>query len=100
MDQPFVSRTFAMGAHEVVCRFQRPIRGDEDCRCDYQIVFPARKRAFRAFGIDEVQALLLAMQMAHAYLLVSDEYKNQGLTWLGMRDLGLPLAGGLTTPPT
>jgi hypothetical protein len=97
MDQPFVSRTFAMGEKEVVCKFQQPVRGDDDYRCDYQIAFPSRDRAFHGFGIDEVQALLHAMQNAHADILMSDEYQNQGLMWLGMRELGLPLAGGLST---
>ncbi|MER9404006.1 hypothetical protein NKI36_08070 [Mesorhizobium caraganae] len=97
MDQPFVSRTFAVGEQEVVCKFQRPVPGDHDYRCDYQIAFPSRTRAFHGFGIDEVQALLAAMQNAHAYILTSDEYQNQGLMWLGMRELGLPLAGGLST---
>ncbi|TGQ38668.1 hypothetical protein [Mesorhizobium sp. M00.F.Ca.ET.216.01.1.1] len=97
MDQPFVSRTFVVGEQEVVCQFQRPVPRDHDYRCDCQIAFPSRKRAFHGFGIDEVQALLHAMQNAHADILVSDEYQNQGLMWLDMRELGLPLAGGLST---
>ena len=86
-----------MGEQEIPCIFHRPVREDDDLyRCNYEIAFPSWRRAFRAHGVDEVQALLHAMGMAHADILASDEYQNQGLMWLGTRDLGLPLAGGLS----
>jgi hypothetical protein len=92
--EPVASRTFDLRGVEVTCTFGKPQPEGSDYFCEYEIVFPGRNRLFRAFGIDEVQALLHAMQMAHADLLASNEYQVAGLTWLDMRDLGLPLAGG------
>jgi len=80
---------------EVMVRFYRPVADEADFRCDYEIIWPHRKRAFYAIGIDEMQALILAIQMAHTDLLASPEAKRGELTWLGSRDLGLPLASSV-----
>lgn len=50
-----------------------------------------RQCTFHGFGVDSVQALTIAMQIAHAELLTSAEGKSGALSWLGEADLGLPL---------
>jgi hypothetical protein len=47
-----------------------------------------------AFGIDAVQALILAMQMIHIELQARQRLTEQTLQWLEQGDLGfLPLPG-------
>ncbi|WP_425280303.1 DUF6968 family protein [Methyloferula stellata] len=53
-------------------------------------MWPDRIRTFQAIGIDEVQALILALKMVHAELLYSQEGRLDELRWLGSKDLGLP----------
>jgi hypothetical protein len=91
MTESFIRRRFEFGeASEVEVQFYKPAQRDVDYRCDYEIIWPDRKRAFSAFGIDEVQALILALNMVHAELLSSPEGKRGELRWLGSEDLGLP----------
>ena len=92
MESVFIERQFELGGEaRVVVRFLRPEPDRGDYRCDYKIIWPDWERSFHAFGIDAVQALLLAMQMAHVDLLLSPESKAGKLRWLEQRDLGLPL---------
>lgn len=72
--------------------FYAPRPDGDDWRCDYRIEWPGRIRSSYAFGVDSVQALLLAMQMARADLTNAEEVKGRRLTWLGQSDLGLPKA--------
>ena len=96
MDSIFAERRLELSdGGEVIVRFFRPEPRDVDYCCDYQIIWPDRDRRFHGYGIDAVQALILAMQNAHADLLSSPEGKGGRLLWLRERDLGLPLAGGL-----
>ena len=97
MDETFIERRFEIGGKAVVLRFMRPERDGDDCyRCHYRITWPDRERNFFGFGVDEVQALYVAMHNAHADLLASPEGRAGLLTWLGQQDLGLPLAGSVT----
>ncbi|WP_146055883.1 DUF6968 family protein [Bosea psychrotolerans] len=91
----FVKREFQIGSAQVSCSFGKPTPDGDVFRCDYTIEFPLRTRAFRAIGVDEIQSLLLAMQMAHTDLLASPENQATGVSWLGMTDLGLPLPPGI-----
>jgi hypothetical protein len=95
MEPAFIERRLELrGKQDVLVRFLRPVRDDENCyRCDYKIIWPDRERTFHGFGIDDVQALMLAMQNAHADLLSSPESKAGLLLWLGERNLGLPMVG-------
>lgn len=90
-DEPFVSRAFRVGSKEIQCSFWRPRPDQDDFVCEYKITFADKDRLHRAYGVDEIQALMLAMQKAHMDLLRSDDYQQRGLSWLGRRDLGLPL---------
>lgn len=95
MDSVFVERRLELrDGGDVIVRFFRPLPRDVDFCCDYQISWPDRERRFHGYGIDSVQALWAAMCNAHAQLLSSPESKAGRLLWLGVRDLGLPLAGG------
>jgi hypothetical protein len=96
VEPAFIERRLELeGTEGVLVRFLKPVQDDQDYRSDYQIIWPDRQRIFHGFGIDEVQALLAAMQNAHADLLSTTESKAGRLTWLSERDLGLPLAGSL-----
>jgi hypothetical protein len=93
MDAVFVERQFELaGEARVIVRFFRPELDDDAYRCDYKIIWPDRERTFNGVGVDGVQALILAMKMAHADLLSSPEAKAGHLSWLGEGDLGLPSA--------
>jgi hypothetical protein len=80
-----------LGRKQVLCSFDKPVPEGNDFRCDYRIVFPTREQRAHAFGVDEVQALILAMQRAHMHLLTAPERQSEKLLWLDMEDLGLPL---------
>jgi hypothetical protein len=96
MEQAFVSRVFTTGEIEIGCLFFKPVPEAGDFRCDYRIEYPDDVESSYAIGVDEVQALILAMQKAHVDLLVSDYFQNDALNWIGMRDLGLPLPPSVT----
>jgi hypothetical protein len=96
MDSIFAERQLELSdGSAVIVRFFRPEPREVDHCCDYQISWPDRERRFHIYGIDAVQALILAMQAAHADLLSSPEGKSGLLLWLGERDLGLPLPAAL-----
>jgi uncharacterized protein DUF6968 len=94
MASVFIERQFELGEARVVLRLFVPEPSDKDYGCEYSIVWPDREQRRRIFGIDAVQALLLAMQMAHVDLLLSPESKAGQLTWLEERDFGLPFSPG------
>lgn len=96
--QQFIERNFELTkGGQVTIRFFRPEPREVDYCCEYAIIWPDRERRFHGYGIDEVQALLLAMQNAHMDLLASPEGKAGELTWLGMRNLDLPLPKTMAT---
>jgi uncharacterized protein DUF6968 len=89
----FIERQLQLrGGGEVTVRFSQPRQDGDDYRCEYQIDWPDRQRRFYGCGVDSVQALIGAMQNAHADLLSSAESRSGALSWLGQRELGLPLA--------
>jgi hypothetical protein len=97
LSKDFISRRFELSdAAEVTVCFQRPVPDEHDFRCSYEIVWPDRLQASKAFGVDPVQALLLAMQKVHIQLLTSSESRAGRLRYLGERDLGLPLPSSVS----
>lgn len=97
MDDIVAQRRFELrGSLEVVIRFSRPVPDGNDFRCRYEIVWPDRTHVSNGFGVDEMQALILAIEKAHVELLASPEGRRGELTWLGMRDLHLPLMSSVT----
>jgi hypothetical protein len=81
----------------VVVRIGRPIRSPDpelDWLCPLQIIGLQDEMVRAAFGIDAVQALILAMQMIHIELQARQRLTGQTLQWLEQSDLGfLPLPG-------
>lgn len=65
----------------------RPTLNDRDYRCDYEI----DGKPGYAYGVDEVQALFLALQSIGSRLYGSAYFKAGKLNWLGMRNLGFPV---------
>ncbi|MFK0688258.1 DUF6968 family protein [Mesorhizobium sp. IMUNJ 23033] len=92
----FVQRTFLVDGREVTCRFSQPEAEEgRDFQCRYEIGWAEGPRSRKACGIDEVQALLLAMQMAHADLLSARESNGRQVSWLDQQSLGLPVANSI-----
>jgi hypothetical protein len=72
----------------------RPLPGGRDYICVYQYTGLGNDDRTRfAGGVDSMQAILLAMQMALVELVCSAAYRSGTLTWEGSFDLarGLPL---------
>jgi hypothetical protein len=65
----FASRVVEVDGQTVTCRFFRPEPDGRDFVCRQEVDWPEGMRSRRVYGVDEVQALLLAMQSAHADLL-------------------------------
>jgi hypothetical protein len=68
----------------------RPTPDGNDFRCNYTI----DGKPGRAYGVDEMQALFLALQSIGSRLYTSAYFKAGKLTWLEMRDLGFPVPPG------
>jgi hypothetical protein len=89
---PFVKRTVNVDGQDVGVRFFQPKPDDGSFFCSYEIDWPEGTRSKRAGGVDEVQALLLAMQKAHTDLLSARENHGRKVSWLNDRSLGFPIA--------
>ena len=90
-DRTFVARTFEVGGKQILCRFLRPVLDEGDYRCDIEIDWPEPGTSKHAYGVDEVQALLLAMQRVHLDLLAARENRGTDVAWFGDLSLGLPI---------
>ena len=92
---PFVERKFDLNGGVLAVRFHAPIKmPDGEFRCCWSIAWPEQEVCRYACGEDGVQALLLAMRVAHSELVESDAYKAGHLTLWGQTDLGLPPTWG------
>jgi hypothetical protein len=85
-------------ASSVVVRIGRPHPDSVDYRCDYEIEGLSKLRALRIKGVDEVQALWLALVGVGVELRSSDEGKDGRLTLHGEPELSFPSAEQLTAP--
>jgi hypothetical protein len=63
---------------EVPIAIHLPVEDDRSWRCDYEIAWPRKPRIFRAYGVDGVQALQLAM-LAIGTELWANPYHHAGL---------------------
>jgi hypothetical protein len=86
----FVERTFTVDGHEVSCRFFRPEPDGLSFRCRFEIHWPEGVRTKSTGGVDEVQALLLAMNIAHVDLLSARENNGRAVLFHDQRELDLP----------
>ncbi|MBN9454942.1 MAG: hypothetical protein J0I42_23625 [Bosea sp.] len=89
--EPFVKRLFVVDGHEVECRFAQPEMDGADSVCRFEIDWPEGPKSVVIYGVDGVQALSLAMQTAHVYLLAARDRHGRVVTWLDGADLGLPV---------
>jgi hypothetical protein len=88
----FAERIYEMDGLEVPCRFFLPVSDGNDFRCRYSIEAGPATRSRDVWGVDAVQALVLAMTAAHADLLMWREQERKTVCWLGGEELGLPVA--------
>ena len=88
-------RVFRIDGHEAECRFYRPEEDSGSFFCRIEIEWPEGTKTKRAGGVDEVQALLLGMMLAHTDLLAARNMDGRAVEWLDERSLGLPLTPNL-----
>jgi len=70
---------------------------EDECRwaCPYLIEGLYNDKLRNSYGVDSCQALMMSLQMASVQLYASEPYQEGHLTWLGSRDLGLPMVAGI-----
>ncbi|PSJ36506.1 hypothetical protein C7I55_25890 [Sphingomonas deserti] len=90
-----IRRTFNVDGQKVGCKFFRPEAEGQSYFCRYEIEWPEGTSSCRVGGVDEVQALLLAMQTAHTDLLVAREHDGRQVLFDNRQSLGLPVANAL-----
>jgi hypothetical protein len=95
MSVPFIVREFEVDGKSVECRFFQPEEYKVDYVCRYEIDWPNNVVTSQSYGVDQVQALLLAMQKAHVELLLARSKKGLRVEWLEEENLGLPIASGI-----
>ncbi|QEX16474.1 hypothetical protein FRZ44_17680 [Hypericibacter terrae] len=88
--QPRLSESRAPVVIQVGCPEKRP--NGHDYYCAYRVLGLGNDRVRSASGVDQMQALLLALRKMGAELYSCGEYKTGKLYWLemGNKDLGLP----------
>jgi hypothetical protein len=94
MTTPFIVREFVVDGKTVVCRFFQPERAEVDYKCRYEIGWRNKLVSRETFGIDQVQALLLAMRCVHADLLSARAKKGAKVEFLETENLSLPIFSG------
>ena len=86
----------------VVVRIGKPVRNPDpegDWVCPIEIIGLGDDTVRAAFGVDAVQALMLALQMIHIDLQAGQRRTGRTLQWLEQSDLGFlppPPHGGPT----
>ena len=60
-------------------------------RCPYQIVGIGLEKIKEGPGIDSIDAMLMSLQIAEAYLKSYGQTEGKTITWLGEDDLGLSI---------
>ena len=92
-ERHFEARDEAGGEHDIVLRIGTAVqdpRPEGDWYCPYQITGVPNNGVSMAFGIDFLQAFLLALEKARAELTFSQRVNGLRLTWLEQDDWGLP----------
>jgi hypothetical protein len=85
------------GEKDIPIKIYLPIQQNDDSwQCEYEIGWPAEVRKSKAFGIDSIQALSLAMQKIGSEIYTSDAHRSGKLMWLKRKDgYGFPLPSGI-----
>ncbi|MBA2710348.1 MAG: hypothetical protein H0U57_07145 [Tatlockia sp.] len=87
----FVSRVLNLNdinTNSVTIRIGKPqnFPDGQDYYCPFQIIGIGDGKVTWAGGIDEIQALLLALEQIGAFLRNSAEYQQGNLSWIGSKD--------------
>jgi hypothetical protein len=95
--QVFITRTLKLShtlSTDVTITIGKPQKfpDGQDYYCPFQIMGLGDEKVNRVGGIDEVQALLLALEDVGTRLSETEEYKQGHLTWIGSDEgnLGFP----------
>ena len=86
-------RVFDCGENNVMLEIGMPYqmdKGQPDCWCPYRISGMGPSAVKRIGGVDAVQALYLALQMAATDLYAASAEQSDKITWVGRQNLGLP----------
>lgn len=86
-------RTFECGENNLMLEIGMPYpmdKGQPDCWCPYRIAGLGAGKVKRIGGVDSIQALYGALQMAATDLYVASDTQEDKITWLNQRNLGLP----------
>jgi Domain of unknown function (DUF6968) len=83
---PIATRTLAVESEgrqvALEIRLFKPEPDDEASSCRYEIDWPSGTKSKRAVGVDDIQAILLALQLIGSELYTSEYHKNGQLVWL------------------
>src|SRR3954468_12682017 len=88
--EPFVERRFVADGSELLCRFFRPVSDGQDFRCRYEITWPDGTKSREIWGVDSVQAVVLAMRSAGGDLMRRRDQDGVDVRWLDGPNFGLP----------
>lgn len=88
----FIERTYTVDGQPMICRFFRPEPDQGDFMCRYEIDWPGKPWRGAGYGVDAIQAQLLATQNAHIQMIVHRDKTRAKLLLDGNEDLSLPLA--------
>lgn len=92
-----ISRTYELKEDgKVTLSVFKPRSDGDDIVCDFKITGLSKDIESYAFGIDEIQAVFLALTKASNFLYTSEEYKLGELKWLNSLDLGLPVVPSIS----
>ena len=91
-DNVIARRVYEIVGDQAECRFYKPEKVDGNFFCKVQIDWPEGTKNKRVGGVDEVQALLLGMMLAHTDLLAARNMDGRAIEWLDGQSLGLPVA--------
>jgi hypothetical protein len=73
-----------------------PRQGERDWSCTYEIGWPDETRRHTMYGIDAMQAMLIALKIIGAEIYTSDLHRSDRLRWLEAGDgYGYPVPKGL-----
>ncbi|WP_126665543.1 DUF6968 family protein [Croceibacterium ferulae] len=90
----YVERSFTLDSDVICCRFFQPITDGQDYSCRFAIDWPDGTSERTIWGVDGIQALLLAMRAAHDELRLRPSSSKMHVKWLDSEGLGLPPASG------
>lgn len=80
------------GAIDVAITIDLPVQGERDWSCHYRIGWPDGAHTGSGYGLDGMQALMLALQAIGADIYTSAYHRSGRLSWLDPGDgYGFPV---------